>query len=136
MSVAFDPAANSVYTVSVPNARNRKLVVSRFDRRDLTLSEEFVPQLTAGGPLVLSGKGRSLDEYYVTGATIVNGRLYALSAAYRTLLSIDLAKKAVTAAFVLPELHRPVGLAFRSDELYVVSDGRVVAVFERPARTD
>jgi len=42
MSAAYDPATDSVLTVSVPNPKNRKLVVSRFDRKDMTLSEEFV----------------------------------------------------------------------------------------------
>jgi disulfide bond formation protein DsbB len=136
MSVAFDPATSSVYTVSVPNARNRKLVVSRFDRKDLTLSEEFVPQLAAGGTLALSGTGRSLDEYFVTGATVLDGRLYALSTAYSTLLTIDLAKKAVTAAYVLQGLNRPVGIAFRKDQLYVLGDGGALSLFDWPANAD
>ena len=45
MSAAFDPASKSIYTVTVPNTKVKRLVVSRFDRRDLTLSEEFVPAL-------------------------------------------------------------------------------------------
>jgi len=136
MSLAFDPAADSLYTITVPNARTRKLVVSRFDRRDLTLSEEFLPQLAAGTRLAFRGEGRSLDEYYVTGATVQDGRLYAISCAYSTLLSIDPGRRAVAAAYALPGLDRPAGIAFRGDGLYVVGEGGAVWVYERPAGTE
>ena len=43
MSLAFDPDTQSLFTVSVPNDTVRRLVVSRFDRGDMTLSEEFLP---------------------------------------------------------------------------------------------
>jgi hypothetical protein len=46
LSAACEATTNSVYTVTVPNNRVKRLVVSRFDRRDLTLSEEFVPSLS------------------------------------------------------------------------------------------
>ena len=48
MAAAFDAATQWVYTVALPHARSRHLVVSRFDRRDLTLSEEFVPAIDRG----------------------------------------------------------------------------------------
>ncbi len=48
MSAAFDPAGKSVYTITVPNAKVKRLVVSRFDADDMTLSEEFVPKLPGG----------------------------------------------------------------------------------------
>jgi hypothetical protein len=47
MSAAYDPGTNAVYTLTVPNHRARRLIVSRFDRRDLTLSEEFTRSVTA-----------------------------------------------------------------------------------------
>ena len=48
LSLAFDPAAQELITVSVPNPRHRHLVVSRFARTDILLSSEFVPRLAAG----------------------------------------------------------------------------------------
>jgi hypothetical protein len=45
-SAAYDAIGNSVYTATVPNNRVRRLVLSRFDRRDLTLSEEYLPVLS------------------------------------------------------------------------------------------
>jgi len=132
MSLAFDPATKSIYTVTVPNARVKRLVVSRFDRRDLTLSEEFMPALGEESGLRLAGDKRSLDEYYVTGATIDGGRLYAISAAFSTLLTIDLVTHTVVAAHAIPGLSRPVGLTIKGDDLYIVGDSGVLAVVARP----
>ncbi len=133
MSLAFDPATKSIYTVTVPNARVKRLVISRFDRRDLTLSEEFTPALATESGLRLSGDTRSLDEYYVTGAAVDGGRLYAISAAYNTLLTIDLATHTVVAADAIPGLDRPVGLAIKGDDLYIVGENGALAVVPRPA---
>ncbi len=130
MSLAFDPAADSFYTATVPSRRFPALVISRFSRGDLTLSEEFRPRLGAG--LALAGEKRSLDEYYVTGLAAAEGRLYALSAAYSTVLVLDPARREVVAARAVPAPARPVGLAVRGQELWLAgADGRVVVV-DRP----
>lgn len=42
-AVAFDPERQAVYTVALPTPRASRLVVSQFDRGDLTLSREFLP---------------------------------------------------------------------------------------------
>lgn len=131
MSAAYDAASNSVYTVTVPNNRVKRLVVSRFDRRDLTLSEEFAPSLSAESGLTLAPK-RALDELTVTGATVVDGRLLALSAAYGTLLTIDLGKRQVVAAHAIPGLTRPTGIAIKGGDLYIVDDGGMLTVVARP----
>jgi len=71
----------------------------------------------------------------VTGATVADGRLYAISAAYSTLLVVDLERKAVETAYALPDIEQPVGLAVRGSQLLVAqSDGRI-AVVERPSTT-
>ncbi len=128
MSLAFDPARNALYTVTVPNAQSKRLVISRFDRRDMVLSEEFTPALDARAGLTLRAK-RSLDELYVTGTAIDAGRLYALSAAYGTLLTIDLTSHAVVGAHAIAGLQRPTGLAIKGDSFYIpCEDGRVVVV--------
>jgi len=130
LSLAYDPAADELITVSVPSPRHRRLVVSRFARDDLTLASEFLPGLGPG--LALGGDGRSLAEYVVTGAVVADGRLYAVSAAYSTLLVIDLESKSVTAAYAVPGLEDPVGVAARGGQLLVAqADGRL-AVIERP----
>ncbi len=126
-SAAFDPATGSIYTVSVPNNKVKRLVVSRFDRRDMTLSEEFTPALASDAGLTLSPK-RALDELVVTGATVADGSLYVLSAAYSTLLKIDLASRRIVAASAIPGLVAPTGLAAREDELFIVGRDRRVWV--------
>jgi len=132
MSAAFDPATKSIYTVTVPNSKVKRLVVSRFDRRDMTLSEEFAPTLAPGAGLRFSGEKRSLDELYITGAAVADGRLYAISAAHGVLLTIDLASHAVVAAHRIAGLERPVGLAIRGGEFYVAdADGSIRVVDRR-----
>ncbi len=131
MSLAYDPVTNSVYTVTVPNNKVQRLVVSRFDRRDFTLSEEFTPTLAAESGLRLGDK-RSLDELYVVGAAMDGAEMLALSARYGVLLTIDPARHAVVAAHVIPGLSRPTGIAVRGDGLYIVQQDGTVVVAERP----
>ena len=130
MSMAFDPAAREVITVSVPNPRHRQLVVSRFARRDMVLSSEFRPRL--GDGLTLAAPERALADYLVTGAVVADGRLYAISAAYSTLLVIDLQERTVRAAYAVPGLAHPVGLAVRGSQLLVAQADGKIAVVERP----
>jgi disulfide bond formation protein DsbB len=131
LSLAYDGAADELVTVTVPSPRHPRLVVSRFARSDWLLASEFEPRLAPG--LVPAGAGRGLADYVVTGAVVADGRLYAISAAYSTLLVIDLIEKAVLAAYAVPGIEQPVGLAARGDQLLVAqADGRV-AVVPRPA---
>ena len=128
MSLAFDPAVKSVYAVTVPNSKSKRLTVSRFDRRDLTLSEEFVPVVKPDAGPTLRDK-RSLDEFYVTGAAIEDGRMYAISAAFSTLLTIDLATHAIVAAHAIRGVEHPTGIAIKGEQLYIAcDDGRIVTV--------
>lgn len=132
MALGYDPGRVSFYTLSVPNRRHRTLVVSRFDRADMTLGEEFLPRLSSTSGLELAGPQRSLDEYYVTGAAVADGRLFALSAAYSTLLVIDLSSRELVGAYAIEGLSRPAGLAIKGPLLYAAtSDGRVL-VLDRP----
>jgi disulfide bond formation protein DsbB len=133
MSLAFDPATNSLYTVTVPNSKSRRMVVSRFDRGDLTLSEEFTPRLAPDSSLKFTGEKRSLDEYYVTGASVADGRLYAISAAFGTLLTVDLSARTVVAAHAIPGLVRPTGIAIKGGDFYIAGEGGTVSVVQRPA---
>jgi disulfide bond formation protein DsbB len=135
MSAAYDPASNSIYTITVPNQFAKRMVVSRFDRKDFMLSEEFLPTLAKGAGLALA-KDRSLGEYAVTGMTVVNGQLYAISAAHSALLTIDLATHRVLAIHAIPGLVQPVGLAAKGDELYILGADRSVSIVGRPMVRD
>ena len=128
-SLAYDPAAREYITVSVPSRRHRRLVVSRFARADRVLSSEFQPRPSPG---LSFAENRSQADYVVTGAAVADGRLYAISAAYSTLLVVDLGGRTVSAAYAVPGLRHPVGVAVRGTQLLVAqADGRI-AVLERP----
>jgi disulfide bond formation protein DsbB len=129
MSAAFDPASRSIFTITVPNGRMQRLVVSRFGE-DYTLSEEYTPAIQPESGLKLQAK-RRLDEFYVTGAAVADGRLYCISAAYSTLLVIDPAARALVAARAIPGIGRAVGLAVRGDEIYLLGDQGDVWTVER-----
>jgi hypothetical protein len=63
---------------------------------------------------------------------VEDGLLYAMSAAYSTLLVVDLATKSVVEAHAVPGIEQPVGLASRDGELLIAqADGRI-AVVARP----
>jgi len=70
---------------------------------------------------------------WATGATVDGGRLYAISAAFDTLLAVDLTTHAVVAAYAIPGLDRPVGVAIKGDDFYIVGEGGALAVVPRPA---
>jgi len=129
MSLAYDPGSDSFYTLTVPNRRHKRLVVSRFDRGDMTLAGEYVLRPSPSSGLTLKGDGRSLDEYYVTGAAIDGGKLFAVSAAYSTLLTVDLGARSLSAVHAIDGLHAPTGIAVKGGELWIAgADGRIVVV--------
>ncbi len=131
MAAAYDGMSNSIYTITVPSNVVKRMVVSRFDRRDMMLSEEFVPTLAGDAGLTL-GEDRSLGEYMITGAAVADGQLFAISAAHSTLLTLDLATHRIVAAHVVPDLKHPIGLAVRGLDLYILGADRTVTVVKRP----
>jgi disulfide bond formation protein DsbB len=133
-SLAYDRDSKRLYAVSVPNATVRRLVISGFDRSDLTLSEEYAPPLAAGSGLTLADEKRTLGEFFVTGATIEGKQLYAVSAAYSTLLTIDLESRSITEAHRIDGLDRPTGIASVGNELYIASESGAIAIVDRPGR--
>jgi disulfide bond formation protein DsbB len=129
MAAAFDPDTASIFTITVPNTKVKRLVVSRFDRRDMTLSEEFAPVVAPESGLVFKSDKGSLDSFYVTGAAFAGGTLYCISAAFGTLLAIDPGSRTVVSAHAIPGLERPVGLAIKGAEALVVNaDGGLTVV--------
>jgi hypothetical protein len=132
MSLAFDPVTNSLFTVTVPNSKARGLVVSRFDRGDRILSEEFALALAPQSGLSFSGPKRGLDELYLTGATISAGHMYAIGAAYGTLVTIDLQGHTVVSAYAIPGLARPVGISLRGSDFYILGAGGEVFLVAKP----
>lgn len=132
MSTSYDIASNSIYTLTVPNHLVQRLVVSRFDRKDMMLSEEFVPVLAKDAGLSLA-KDRSLGELMVTGTAVADGQLFAISAAHGTLITLDLATHRVVAAHTVPGLVAPTGLAIKGTDFYIVSADGTLSIVPRPA---
>ncbi len=110
LAFTYDADNNSVYTITVPSDKYKKIVVSRFDKKDDILSEEFFPVKGAG--LTLKA-GRSLDEYYVTGLTYNNGRLYALSKQYSSILVLNPTSKEIETVYSFDGVANPQGITFR-----------------------
>ncbi len=118
MAAAIDPVTRYVYTITVPNAKTKRMVISRFDSSDMTVSEEFMPV-----------GAEKLEEYYVTGATADAGRLYLLSAAHSTLISLDPAAHLVVWRQIISGVNQPTGIAVRGNQFYIVSaDGTLTVV--------
>ena len=85
------------------------------------------------GPGLTLAPGRALADYLVTGAAVAGGRLYAISAAYSTLLEIDLQDQSLRGAWAVPGLVHPVGVAVRGPQLLIAQSDGGVAVLPRPA---
>lgn len=127
LSLGYDPAAQELITVTVPSPRQKRLVVSRFARADFLLASEFEPGLAPG--LTPAGEGRGLADYLITGVAVSDSTLYAISAAYSTLLVMGLKDRTVRAAYAVSGLTRPVGLAVRGSQLLVAqADGRIAVL--------
>jgi hypothetical protein len=129
MAAAVDDDRRALYTVTVPNGRHKRLIVSRFDTSDMALSEEFVLSLApAVAESTQAGDG-ALEWAYVTGATAAGDHLYLLSAAHGTLLTVDLEARRVVAVVAIGGLEAPTGLALKDGRFFVVSaDGTLVVV--------
>lgn len=123
LSMAYLPENNSVYSVTVPDEKKQKLIISRFDRADNMLSEEFIPTVKAGIELK---DGKNIGNYYVTGLTAHNGDLYAVSKAFSQVLRIDPHKQQIVDVYQFNGIKNPQGITFNQDIMQILSyeDGK------------
>jgi hypothetical protein len=98
----------------------------------MTLSEEFTPVLGPDSGLAFKTEKGSLDSFYVSGAAFAGGRIYAISAAFGTLLIIDPQARTVVSAHAIPGLERPVGLAIKGSEAFIVDAGGGLTIVPLP----
>ena len=112
-----------IFTATVPDNRNHKtFVISKALMADWTLSAEFVPDADLKD-------GRTLGELYVTGMVYEDGKLYAVSKNFNTLLVIDIAAEEVTAAYAIPaELTDIRGLVKKGNQFEVVDHNKIVTL--------
>jgi hypothetical protein len=120
-SMASDGAY--LYTVTIPNRWTKKVVLQKFDTKDWMLSAET---LVKASPSLALKKGRTLDDYYVSGLTFHDGKLLALSPRYNTLLVIDPQTAQVVDAFEIEGLASPRSIFVRDGILNVLDrkDGK------------
>ena len=96
MSAASDGEYN--YMATVPNNRDHKtFVISKQLMQDMVTSGEFTPKTN------LLKEGRSLGELYVTGLSMYEGKLFAVSKNFNCIFEIDPKDEMIDRAFALPE---------------------------------
>ena len=117
LSMAYLPENNGVYTITVPNSKSSKLIVSRFDKSDNLLSEEFIPGIAQGLTL---REGKALGDYYVTGLTAHQGQLYAVSKSFSQILQIDPMRREIVNVYQFSGIPNPQGIVFKGDTLQLL----------------
>ncbi|MCK3655552.1 disulfide bond formation protein DsbB [Pasteurellaceae bacterium Macca] len=118
LSMAYLPENNSVYSITVPDEHKQKLIISRFDRADNMLSEEFIPKLKAGIELKAE---KNIGDYYITGLTAHNGDLYAVSKAFSQVLRIDPRRQEIVEVYQFNGIKNPQGITFNQDLMQILS---------------
>ena len=107
------------YTVAVPNNLNNNFVLIKQSNADGMLSAELTPEIGYG---VTLKKDRELGELYTTALAHKDGKLYAASKNFNTIVVIDTATDKIVDTYSFPsEIKNIRGLDFVNDELYVVS---------------
>ena len=95
MSAASEGEYN--YMATVPNNRDHKtFVISKQLMQDMVTSGEFTPKTN------LLKEGRSLGELYVTGLSMYEGKLFAVSKNFNCIFEIDPKNEMIVKAFALP----------------------------------
>jgi disulfide bond formation protein DsbB len=107
------------YAVSVPNNLNQSFILIKQSNADGMLSAELTPEIGYG---VTLKKDRELGELYTTALAHKDGKLYAASKNFNTIVVINTATDKIIDTYSFPsEIKNIRGLDFVNDELYVVS---------------
>ena len=118
LSLAKDPDSRYAYMVTIPAKKAQNVVLLKFDTKDNTISEETILEFGKGLNLK---DGAKVNQFYITGADIAGGKMLAISKNYNALLVIDLASKAISGAYTLPEVADASDIAIKGDKLYILS---------------
>ncbi len=116
-----------IYTVTIPNRWNKKVILQKFDTKDWALSAETV--LLPSGKLAVKEK-RNLQDYYVSGLTYHDGKLYAMSPQYSSILVIDPQTAGVVDVYEVEGLSSPRSLFVKDGEFNILDrkDGKDMIV--------
>lgn len=118
LSLAKDPDSRYAYMVTVPAKKAPNVILLKYDTKDNTISEETILEFGKGLQLK---DGAKVNNFYITGADIVGGKMLAISKNYNALLVIDLASKTITGAYTLPNVADASDIAINDDKLYILS---------------
>lgn len=118
LSMTYLAKNNSVYTITVPNNKNKKLIISRFDQHDNMLSEEFSPTPGAG---VTLREGKDIGDYYITGLAVNNGDLYAVSKRFSQVLKINPTTHEIVGVYAFDGIKNPQGITFNENIIKILS---------------
>ncbi|EAH7188323.1 disulfide bond formation protein B [Campylobacter lari] len=106
-----------LYLITIPNKFSKKLILSYASTKDYLLSGEKI--ISVDENLKLKD-GRDINDYYIVGAEIDNGKMLALSLRYSTLLIIDYKNAKITDAYAISGLDNPKSLAIKNDIIYIL----------------
>ena len=118
LSLAKDPDSRYAYMVTVAAKKAPNVILLKYDTKDNTISEETILEFSKGLSLK---EGAKVNNFYITGADIVDGKMLAISKNYNALLVIDLASKAIIDAYTLPNIGDASDIAIKGDELYILT---------------
>lgn len=107
------------YMITVPNNKYKKLIVIEQLNADKGLSAEFTPELADG---VTLKNNRNLGELYISALAIKDGKLYAASKTYNTIIVIDPKPEEIIDTYGIPsEIKNIRAMSFVNDKLMVSS---------------
>lgn len=112
-SVATD--LKYLYTATLPNNKDKKLIISKISTSDRLLSSEFTPSANLKD-------GKSLGDLYITGMVYKDGILYALSKNHNVIVLIDIEGEKIIQTIAFPsEIKNARGLVINGENLEILS---------------
>lgn len=107
------------YAVTVPDNLQQDLVLIKQSNADELLSAEVIPEI---GATVELKDGRTIGELYITALSYKDGKLYAASKNFNTIIVIDVATDEIIDTYAFPkEITNIRGLDFINNQMCVVS---------------
>ena len=117
----YDPATNALHLITAPNNKDKRIIVSSFDMKDRQVFQE--KNLTSQIPLK---QGKKDLDYYITASSFKDGKIYALSKNYKSLLVIDPSSVKIEKVYSLPkEIKDPSSMTIVDGKIKVLDfDGK------------
>ncbi len=123
----YDPTTNSLHLITVPNNKDKRTIVSSFDMNDRQVFQE--KNLKASSKKSLK-EGRKALDYYITASSFKDGKIYAISKNYKSLLVIDPQSVEIEKVYGLPkEVKDPASMTVVDGKIKILDfDGQKASV--------